>query len=134
LESCKQVAASPAHVITIGPKQSAVKRGAKKYEYYDNSSSLSPSSSMEDLSPGSFTTEEDLYNANKYELDLPKSPRHKNLAASESKKVILLMIHFYLFCRAPRHLELKELESTYHKHVKDTSYCTPSVLPIVLTD
>jgi len=72
LESCKQMATSPAHVITIGPKS---KRGART-TYYDNLASLSPSSSMEDLSPGSFTTEED-----KYELESPKSPRK----ASEKK-------------------------------------------------
>jgi len=95
LETCKQIASSPAHVITIGPNKQSAKRGAtRKYEqplYYDNSSSLSPSSSMEDLSPGSFTTEEDIYTNQilaKYELEIPKSPRIqlKNLANSDSKK------------------------------------------------
>lgn len=84
LESCKQIAVSPAHVITIGPKQST-KRGGRQTMYYDNSSSLSPSSSMEDLSPGSITAEDDIYS--KYEADVPKSPRNqlKNLSNTEKK-------------------------------------------------
>lgn len=96
LESCKQqvsyvstpitTATSPAHVITIGPKQSTIKekRGSGKQNmYYDNSISLSPSSSMEDLSPGSFTAEEDIYG--KYEADFEKSPRTQKNMSTEKK-------------------------------------------------
>jgi len=107
LESCKQIATTiatpppvaattttlspPAHVITIGPKQTMMKekRGSvNNRQYYDNSLSLSPSSSMEDLSPGSFTAEEDTYYGKTYEADFEKSPRSqlKNMSEKKSPK------------------------------------------------